>query len=207
MNIYVETNFILELVLQQEQSHSCENILGLCNENNVHLFIPAYCFAEPHEKLRRQSNRRHELQQALNEELKQLMRTPYYADRVRSIEDTTTIFSQRNTDEKHQFAQVQEQLLQIGAIIPLTGEILSAASVAQNDYELSPQDAIVFASVADHLSSVSHASKSVESCFLNRNSKDFGQKDIVDLLAQFNCKMIPKFNDGYRYIQSRTSTN
>ena len=54
MNIYVETNFVLELVFEQEQQASCEQILALCESGRSRLIIPAYCLAEPHEKLTRQ---------------------------------------------------------------------------------------------------------------------------------------------------------
>ena len=36
MNIYVETNFVLELVFQQEQYQSCQEILALGEAGNVH---------------------------------------------------------------------------------------------------------------------------------------------------------------------------
>jgi hypothetical protein len=52
MNIYVETNFVLELVFEQEQHISCEQMLALCESGRSPLIIPAYCLAEPHESSR-----------------------------------------------------------------------------------------------------------------------------------------------------------
>ncbi len=49
MNVYVETNFVLELVFEQEQQASYEQILALCKSGKARLIIPAYCLAEPHE--------------------------------------------------------------------------------------------------------------------------------------------------------------
>ena len=51
MNVYVESNFVLELALLQEQSASCEEILGLCEAGRVQLVVPAYSLAEPYETL------------------------------------------------------------------------------------------------------------------------------------------------------------
>ena len=42
MNVYVESNFVLELALAQEQFESCEGILSLCEAGNVRLVVPAY---------------------------------------------------------------------------------------------------------------------------------------------------------------------
>lgn len=61
MNIYVETNFVLELFFQQEQFTSCEEILKLCEARQAKIIIPAYSLAEPHEKLIRQARNRKEL--------------------------------------------------------------------------------------------------------------------------------------------------
>lgn len=203
MNLYVETNFVLELVFQQEQIQSCEDILKLCKFRKVHLFIPAYCLAEPHEKLRRQSSNRQELQRVLNMELRQLSRSSSYSGRVRSIQDVSSLLIQSNEEERLRFAEVREQILQVGSVLPLTAEIIMLASRAEKRYDLSPQDAIVFSSVQSHL----QQRKNSDNCFVNKNSRDFDNPDIVDELERLNCKMIPKFDDGYKYMQSQTSEN
>ena len=51
MNVYVESNFVLELALLQEQSASGEAILRLGEEHRVHLVVPAYALVEPYETL------------------------------------------------------------------------------------------------------------------------------------------------------------
>ena len=53
MNVYIESNFVLELALLQEQSSSCEEILGLCESRGVRFVVPAYSLAEPYETLTR----------------------------------------------------------------------------------------------------------------------------------------------------------
>jgi hypothetical protein len=85
VNVYVETNFVLELAFQQEQFVSCEQILQLCEAGRIQLVIPAYSLAEPHEKLIRQANSRKELQRKLRDELQQLSRTASYVSRIRCI--------------------------------------------------------------------------------------------------------------------------
>jgi DNA-binding TFAR19-related protein (PDSD5 family) len=95
VNIYVETNFVLELTFQQEQSASCEQILRYCEAGNGKLVIPAYSLAEPHEKLRRQATSRKEIQQALNAELHQLSRTTPYKGRISNIQDIALLYHVR----------------------------------------------------------------------------------------------------------------
>lgn len=199
MNVYVETNFVLELVLQQEQYTSCEEILHLIEVGQAHLVIPAYCLAEPHEKLRRQSSNRKELQQVLDAELRQLARTASYTARIGSIQDISSLLIQSNEEERQRFNLYRERLLRVGEIVPLTVEILNAALKYEAIYDLTPQDALVYASVIHYLQRF----PSAKSCFLNRNSRDFDNPDIVDELDKSDCKMIPRFDDGFRFIQTR----
>ena len=39
MNVYVETNFILELAFEQEQQIECELILNLCEMGKIKLIV------------------------------------------------------------------------------------------------------------------------------------------------------------------------
>lgn len=48
MNVYVESNFVLELALLQEQHASCGELLRLCEEDRIQLVIPAYSLVEPY---------------------------------------------------------------------------------------------------------------------------------------------------------------
>lgn len=51
MNVYIESNFVLELAFLQEQSSSCEEILRLAEGEHIELVVPAYALIEPYETL------------------------------------------------------------------------------------------------------------------------------------------------------------
>ncbi len=199
MNVYVETNFVLELVFQQEQEQSCKDILALCKSGTIRLVIPAYSLAEPHEKLFRQNRKRKEIQQFLENELKQLSRSTTYQKRLEDISNISTLLIQSNEEETQRLFEYRHQLLHIANIIPLTTTILVAALQYESTYDLTPQDAIVFSSVIHHLSE----QVDPQNCFLNKNSKDFDNPDIVDALQSYNCRMIPRFVDGLQFLQSQ----
>ncbi|MEA5582727.1 PIN domain-containing protein [Nodularia harveyana UHCC-0300] len=199
MNIYVETNFILELVFQQEQSASCEQILQLCEAKFASLIIPAYSLAEPYEKLTRQAKSRKDLQQVLDTELRQLARSASYTTRINSIQDIARLLVQSSEEERQRFVAYRDRLLNSAEVISLSADILRGAAISEDPYDLSPQDALVYSSVISHL----RENESQVSCFLNRNSKDFDNPDIVDQLNRFNCRMIPRFDNGYGFIKSQ----
>jgi predicted nucleic acid-binding protein len=199
VKIYVETNFVLELVFDQEQSESCEQILALCTAGQAQLVLPAYSLAEPHETLVRKRKQRQAAWVPLDLELSQLARTAAYRAPIQEIQAVAPIFQTASEDESQRFADYRQQLLQVAEIIPLSQSVLEQAANCELAYNLSPQDALVYASVAAHLA----RTQPLIACFLNRNSRDFDTPDILEALRSLNCRMIPRFDHGYRFIQTQ----
>lgn len=198
MNIYVETNFVLELAFEQEQGESCEQILQLAETEKIKLILPAYSLAEPYEKLNRQAKNRKKLQSELNIELRQLSRSKTYTNRIESIKDLAKLIVQSNEEEWQRFIQYRERLINYAEFIALDVCILQTAASFETLFDLGSQDAIVFASVISHLqqNNPSHA------CFLNKNTKDFDNPDIVRELNKLSCRMIPRFDRGLDFMRS-----
>lgn len=198
MNVYVESNFVLELALLQEQHASCEDILRLCETGRIQLVIPAYCLAEPYETLVRRHKQLQRLKAELDAELRQLARTTAYAARLSGFGHLTALLIDSADEEAKHLETVRSRLLNVVEVIPLDASILTAATQHQGDHGFSPQDALVYASVLLHLKQ-DHV---VQSCFLNRNSRDFDDPDIVEELNQYLCKLLPRFDSGYQFILS-----
>lgn len=82
ITVYVESNFILELALEQEEFEECQNIIELCRKQQIKLVLPAYSLIEPNEKLIRTARNRENIFKTLSEELTQLKRTASYKEGV-----------------------------------------------------------------------------------------------------------------------------
>ncbi|MEZ4732123.1 MAG: PIN domain-containing protein [Caldilineaceae bacterium] len=201
MNVYVETNFFLELVFEQEQQQWCEYLLAFAEAKKIRLLLPAYCLIEPLDKLTRQSQTRNELQRTLNAEVRQLSRTASYTARISQIQDVANLFLQSIVDEQQRFYQYLVRINQAAEIIPLTAEVVLEGKRSEDLYDLGTQDAIIYASIMAHLRQQNQA----QSCFLNRNSRDFNVPNILQELNQYNCRMIPLFDQGYQFIHTRVA--
>lgn len=201
MNIYVESNFVLELALFQKQHVSCEDILRLCQAGNAQLIIPAYSLVEPYETLIRRHRQRKQMKAELDSELKQLARTTTYVHRLDGFQNLTALLIDSADEEAKRLEQTRSLLSQTAEILPLDRAILETATRYQVDHDLSPQDALVYAAVLSHLK----RSGTQQSCFLNNNSKDFDDPDLVEELNGYNCRLLPRFDIGYQFILSRTS--
>ncbi|KKD35528.1 PIN domain-containing protein [Limnoraphis robusta] len=199
MNVYVETNFVLELAFMQEQYESCLQIIELCRGNKIHLVIPAYSLVEPYEKMIRYEKNRRRLSGELKIELEQLGRSQSYSEQVNLFRDLTSFLVRTQEDQKQRLQDTITQLVQLAEIIPLNEEIILAAISFQTELDLTPQDSIVYASVISHLSNITGSNNG----FLNRNSKDFGTPDIINSLASYNCRILFSFENGLGYIRSQ----
>ena len=196
MNVYLESNFVLELALLQEESASGEAILRLGEERRVHLVVPAYALVEPYETLTRRHKRREEMKKDFDVELGQLARTTTYADRLSGFRDLTALLIESADEADRRLEEVRSRLLKVAEVIPLDAAVLAASADSRREHGLSPQDALVYTAVLSHL----QRTRPAQSCFLNRNYKDFGDPHIVEQLGRYNCKFFPRFDSGCQFI-------
>ena len=196
MNIYVESNFVLEIALAQEQHESCESILALCVARRAQLLIPAFSIAEPYQTLERRHRQRRQTKRELDSELTQLARTAGYAPALSGSQSLVDLLIDSTDEEARRLEATRAKLIQTAVILPLDATVLEAATPYQTDYDLSPEDAIVYATVLSHLKD----RPSGRSCFLNRNTRDFDDPDLVAELRRYGCKMVPRFDSGYQHI-------
>jgi hypothetical protein len=203
VNVYAESNFVLQLALLQEVHASCEAILQLCEAGGAQLVIPAVCLVEPDQTLYRQKQRRTQIKLDLDREFRQLARTPPYAARLGEFASLTSLLIDSAEEEHNRWEEVRARLLLAAHIVPLDAAILSAAARQRATHDLRYlryQDALVYASVLSHL----ERSPRARSCFLNTDT-DFDDPDLVAELAHHNCKLIPRFDDGYQYLDHSRS--
>lgn len=197
MNAYVESNFVLELALVQEQHASCERLLTLCEAGDIRIVVPAYSIVEPYETLLRRHLDRKRLKDTLDRELQQLSRTSGYAHRLSGFEASTALLLDSAAEEIQRLEDVRTRLLACASVIALEASILAIAAQQQARHGLSAKDAIVYASVLSHLGSEAGP----QSCFLTRDA-DFDDPDIVEELKAHRCKLIPRFDAGLSYLSA-----
>jgi hypothetical protein len=200
MTVYVESNFVLEQALQQEECDSCAAIIDLASKSLISLTVPAFSLAEPHVAIAAKEKARSRLSNDLRNEIFQLARSKSHHSAPATFGPLASVLMERSQLERTGLRDAISQLLRTADVIALDAAILSSAADVQIHHGMSGQDAIVLASVLSHLES----HRPAESCFLNRNSKDFDDPDIRERLDTFGCKFFAKFEEGLRYIVSKT---
>jgi hypothetical protein len=198
MNVYVETNFVLEHALEQEQCESCEELIRLASAGSIRLLVPAFSLAEPHIALTHKGKARSRLIEKLENHLSELGRSRPFREAPDKFSDLTALLSGSAKRERAGLQRAIDEMLKVAEVIPLDSDVLGYADGMRFVRGMSAQDSIVLASIVLHLAKA----ESVESCFLNRNSKDFDDPNVRGLLDGFHCRFFARFDDGLRYIEA-----
>jgi hypothetical protein len=206
MNVYVESNFVLEQALEQEQCESCERLIGMASAGSVQLVVPAFSFAEPHGALLRTKNARFRLRDELLPHLRELARSRSHRELSGNLHGLAQLLAGSAELERRGLQRTIQRMLKVVQVIPLDAPVLHHAGKIEAALEMPAPDSIVLASVMSHLAKT----KPAESCFLNRNTKDFDDASVLEMLNEYGCKLFGRFDEGLRYIAARlahTSTD
>lgn len=200
MIVYVESNFVLELAFLQEEHESCSSFLSLSESGDIRLVLPAFSIGEPYETLERRAKQRRELHRQLSGTISELSRSSPYQESADEFLDLTNLLLRSGEEEKHRLNETLERILQTVEVIPIGLSTIRASITLQKSRNLSPQDALIYASILDHLEKEESDSFG---CFITKNSNDFANPDIENDLMAYKCKLLTKFADGLGYVSSR----
>jgi len=199
MTAYVESNFVLEIALQQEQCDACNAIVELAEAGRLILVVPAFSLAEPHVAVAGKEKVRNQLRRELDAQVNDLARSKPNQTLRTDFAGFASVLADSAEFERNGVRDSVSGLLQCAAVIALDAAILRTALEIQAEFAMSGQDAIVLSSVLSHL----EAHRPAESYFLNRNTKDFDDPDIRKKLDDYGCRFFGKFGPALRYIQDR----
>lgn len=200
MIAYVESNFILELALEQEESVPAEELLALGESRAIELSIPSFCLSEPFSATTRKGNVRNALQEPLLQQIRELRRSRRHQEVAARLNDAVADFRAVTEREMAALEAVLTRIMRAAAIVPMDTNVYAASLLYKSRFGMSAQDAIVLASVIGDLR---QRDVTEEKCFVSRNARDFADPDIASELRAFNCRYISRFADAVAFVRSR----
>jgi predicted nucleic acid-binding protein len=195
--VYGESNFVLELALEQEEQAYAENILAAAERGLIALVVPAFSVAEPFSTVAQRSRLRKHINSDIGQQARQLERSAIHASLVAEIRSVT---GQLANLDGHEFTRLQvtaNRILRVATVVPMTCAILAGAGEYGSRFGLTLQDGIVLASTLDHVAAQDPKERKV---FANRNPGDFDVPEIVNLLATYGCELALTFADAWKII-------
>lgn len=202
MRVYVETNFILEMVLEQEDHSACESILRKTEETLITLALPAFSLAEASSTLKRRHDcRRLTSDDKTGRELLQLRRSATFDRETKEVEDSVQkLFAKSVQHEGETLKEINARLLRIATILPLSAQVIRQSQNSKIGSLEIPDAMVLFSILADP------SLGQDEACFLSRDAVAFDDPDIRRELNGKRCKFFRSFDKANQYIESRTST-
>jgi len=195
--VYVETNFLLELAYLQERCGSCEDILQLSKTHQITLALPAFSGAEARATWHRRASERREFHASLQKHIREISRSEPFRGLNDQSRDVVAALVAGGEESRERLEAAIQTIEADGVVIPLTSEIMTMARWHELGYSLSPQDALVLASVR------SHAEKETGvKCFATQDAKGFANPSVYDELSAVDCKVLVNFADAVAFIKN-----
>lgn len=200
--VYVESNFILEIALEQKEAVAARAILTLAESGKITVAFPDFALSEPFTSILQLKNDRARFNDSSQVALKQLKHSEMHNRVIAALPPIMNLLTQLWEQELNLLHSTVEVMLRVGTLIRTDVASFRRALVYQKEVGLEPKDSIIYAAVISDLRLQSHE---IDKCFLNRNTKDFNDPVIKAELASLNCHYIGSFVQGLNYIQHKLS--
>ena len=204
MIVVVETNFVIELVLQQEQSPACEKILTLCSSSTpAQLAIPAFSVIEAGMTFERnRGQRRIFAQQDVSRFARESGRAKILQRFEKIVRELDAELVRAEIDEAARWLDFRVSMLDGMVVIPINGDMLEETVALELGREIDRfPDAVVFASVKAYLADLRASGVDRPACFVSRDKKAFGRNVLVEQLQRLDCAYIDSFDSAVAHIQ------
>lgn len=199
MIVYIETNFVVEVALEQEQLASAEAILALAEQKKVTLAFPNFIFSEAFECIMRGRRERNSLYTNVANSLLYLQRSKPHQNIMSQMEPLINILKEAHFRQLDRLHLTFERLFDFGECVGVDTLCLRNALGYQQNVGLEPQDSIIYATVVADLRARPENEKK---CFLSRDRRAFEKESKVKTeLISYDCSYINNFVDGFKYIQ------
>ncbi|MBC8071528.1 MAG: hypothetical protein IAG13_24585 [Deltaproteobacteria bacterium] len=133
-------------------------------------------------------------------QLRQIGRTRSLSEAAKT-NDVEALLSRSMNEAEQRFGLVRQRLLATASLLQLDKTTMDRAETIYRQGDLPLPDAIVLASVI-----CDPGFGATESCFLNRNAKDFDDPAVTDVLRSASCRLIVSFDQGRQFIGARTAS-
>src|SRR5438876_4772693 len=151
MIVYIETNFVLEVALEQEQSSAANAIILLSETGKIKLAFPSFVLAESFERVRNEHSNRNNLHASLVKTLNQLQRSEPHKQIMFNLEPVISVLKDSHVRELDLLHSVFDKLLSVGECIEINVSGFRKALIYQNNLDLSPKDSIIYSTIIREL--------------------------------------------------------
>lgn len=207
MKAIIETNFLIELGLEQREAALCDAIVELAERKTIELVLPGFCIAEAYMSLAEKNRRRGALAAELDAELRQIDRSREFREEgeIQALLDgqsTKSIMDRSRIAHLEHLDRTIERIMVVSELIPFDRATYVRARESAVRYKLEkPGDAAVCASVLQYL----EAAATGPSVFVEKDRKDFSNPDLQDDLMGRQCTIAFNAGEAFGLLRPRAA--
>jgi hypothetical protein len=196
--IYVESNFVLEIARQQQESSEATALLEMAKAGTIELVVPVYAVCEPFSALARADVERNRfMDHAIEAQVRDLRRSPARAQVVASLEQVRAAMSQITHSDLDALRRVVGDVLDAAMVLNLDARGYAEALRLESSCNLTAGDAIILALV---LGDARGRPGEEPKCMVNRD-RDFGDPRVRAELRAAGCRSLGSFADAMAFIR------
>lgn len=202
VTVYVESNYLLEIALQQDETALAEMFLDLAEQQSIQLRLPDSCLGEAYSTIGRRRQERERLIEGLRQEWRQISRSTTHFQLASTLEQATRLLPVLYSEQLDRLEVVLSRVLALGPLIATNYQTYQESLKYQQRHLLRAQDALIYASVISDLRAIRLVFSQDQTVFVTRNTKDFDVPSIKTELATYACRLIGSFAGGLQYVRS-----
>ena len=199
MNVYIDSNFVLELALKQQQAAAANQIMYWGDSGKISIVCPALVLTEPLSKMNYQRVERGRLALSLKQYSLQLARSGEHFTAVDKIEEVLHYFDALDGKESDETQRICRRLIERSRVLPLDVETMDLAHGIVRNYGTELTDALVLAAIFADLGRLRQAGRLSQSFFISR---DTGFQKAKNELKEDLCTFIASFDNAAKAIQA-----
>lgn len=198
MTVYVESNFVLEIALGQNDATAAGLILQAAIREQVSIAIPSNALFEPFSTVNRRRDRRKTLRLELAREIGELERSEPHRQDVETMAQVPGLFLAIEEREKELLIRTIQMMVSTAAIIAIDARTYSEAVGFATAFGFEKMhDAIIFAAVRRDLIESARQGPHV---FVTKD-KDFAFPDVKNELERLDCRITFSFTAGAQLLR------
>jgi hypothetical protein len=201
VRVYAESNFVLELVLEQEERDACEQLLELAARKQIELALPAFSVIEPYQTINRRRTDNVPYRQWLDRTQVQVARSASLATDAFILQSAKDLVIRADQVAQDRYREIRARLVSVARLLPIDAAVLAEASSLNAQLALELPDALVLACVL-----ADGTARPTRSVFANRNSKDFLTPDVRSRLKGIDCTAIGVFSHALEHVKSSAAS-
>ncbi|MHC5727719.1 MAG: PIN domain-containing protein [Nostoc sp.] len=199
MIIYVETNFLMSIAKGQD-SQAQELLQN--TPSSLRLVVPSICFIESLTTLEREEKYNLDFLRKLDIQINQAERDN--SDNARlllfRLEQSRTSFLERNNEVKERFDVAFNQLISKSEMITLSTGIFQR-TLNREIFDKHIIDRVILECIIFHAGLHTNENK----LFLSANSKEFGRREVIEVLRDSGIQYFNKTQNFLGWLQSQSN--